>query len=142
MRGRRFACELTDVREIVPVGRVARLPGAPAHVLGVLNVRGLIVTTVDLGVRFGTGPVDRGDGAILLFEAGGKVMGGAVDAVHDVLPVAEGGVGAAEGTTPETAPEAGTGLVRGLVAVGESVVSVIDVGALVRDVLGTTGGET
>jgi len=56
VQGRLYAVDLATVREIVPIGRYARLAGAPAHVLGVVNVRGTIVTTVDLGSGWGGAP--------------------------------------------------------------------------------------
>lgn len=50
--GRVYACDVAAVREVVPLdarARLTRLPGAPATVVGLLNVRGKIVTVFDCG---------------------------------------------------------------------------------------------
>jgi purine-binding chemotaxis protein CheW len=96
--GERYACALKGVREVVPFGRVTRLPGAPSYVCGLMNLRGTIVTVVDLGARLGGAPVDRSDGVVLLVSRdpdgtsdapGARVAGLAVDLVHDVRALDE-----------------------------------------------------
>jgi len=105
-----YACEIGEVREIIPFRRVTRLPGAPAYVLGLLNLRGAVLTVLDLGVRLGGAPVDRALGSIVLVEAGARVVGLAVSDVRDVQPVAADAIEAAhEGVD--------RGVVRGLVHV-------------------------
>ena len=47
--GGRYGCRLEAVREIFVARPTARLPGAPPHVLGLLNVRGTLLTVVDIG---------------------------------------------------------------------------------------------
>jgi purine-binding chemotaxis protein CheW len=139
VQGRLYAVDLGTVREIVPIGRVARLAGAPAHVLGVVNVRGTIITTVDLGLRLGGDAVDRTEGSILLLEYGGRVLGVAVDDVQDVLTVEAG----AEEAAPDGARAGGAAsLLRGLVQTGGAVAAVLDAGALARETLVTVGGDS
>jgi purine-binding chemotaxis protein CheW len=136
VRGRRYACALTSVREIVPFGRITRLPGAPNAVAGVCNVRGIVLTIVDLGLRLVGEPVDRTEGAMLLLEYGGKVLGAGVDDVQDVL-VPEDGI-----HPPPDAPAAGTdAVVIGVVATADGVAVVLDPAALVRETLVVAGGE-
>lgn len=137
VRGRRYACDLASVREIVPFGVVTRLPGAPPAVVGVSNVRGLVVTVVDLGIRLADGPVDRAEGAMLLLEHGGKVLGAGVDALQDVL-VPEDGIQPppADGGAGDT-----SGLLCGLVQTNGGVAVVLDPAALVKETLVGTGGE-
>src|SRR5919107_903672 len=40
--GRVYACSIEPVREIIPVRRATRLPGAPSYVWGLVNLRGAI----------------------------------------------------------------------------------------------------
>ena len=48
--GRRvYACDVAAVREVVALAHITRIPGAPAYVRGLINVRGAIVTVVDGG---------------------------------------------------------------------------------------------
>ena len=53
--GRVYACAIEPVREIIPVRKATRLPGAPEYVCGLINLRGAIVPIVDLRCRFGQG---------------------------------------------------------------------------------------
>jgi purine-binding chemotaxis protein CheW len=54
----RYALELTSVREVVHAPDVTPLPGAPATVLGVLNLRGEVVPVLDTAALLGAGRVE------------------------------------------------------------------------------------
>ncbi len=74
------------MREILPPSPATRLPGAPPYVRGLINVRGTVITVVDLVARLSDRPA-RPDGPIMLVEHEGKVIGVAVDEVIEVQPV-------------------------------------------------------
>ena len=78
--------ELEIVREILPPSPATRLPGAPAYVRGLINVRGTVVTVIDLVARLFDRP-GRPDGPVMLVEHQGKVVGVAVDDVIEVHPL-------------------------------------------------------
>lgn len=123
-----YGCDIDSVREIVPYRRATRLPGAPAHVQGLINLRGTIVTLLDLGVRLDPmrGPVR--EGSIILAEHGARVVGIAVDEVMDVQVIME------EPIAPSV-DDAPRGLVRGLGHLDGGVVVLVDIHALVTQVL-------
>lgn len=81
-------CDLTVVREVVRGRSLARLPGAPAWVRGIMNLRGTLVTVVDLSARLG------GDGfasprIVLVVEGAGKRFGIGVESVDGVVEIPE-----------------------------------------------------
>jgi len=80
------ALENLRVREISGLRPVTPVYHAPPHVRGVVNLRGQIMTVIDLGVRFGIGPVptDRKT-RILVVPAGDEDVGLIVDSVEDVM---------------------------------------------------------
>jgi purine-binding chemotaxis protein CheW len=85
MDGHRFGMLAKDVREVVRAATPSPLPGAPAVVLGVLNVRGELVPVLDVRSRFGLKPralvhTDH----ILIVHAAGRLVALAVEAA-DVL---------------------------------------------------------
>ena len=82
--------ELEIVREILPPPPATRLPGAPAYVRGLINVRGTVVTVIDLVARLFGQPA-RPDGPLMLIEHQNKVVGVAVDEVVEVLPLPSDG---------------------------------------------------
>ena len=75
---------LTQVREIVPMRPVTRLPGAPAWVRGLLNHRGTLVPVMDLSARMGDAPADDRGRQVLVVEGGERVFGLLVDQVQEV----------------------------------------------------------
>ena len=54
--GEGFGVPIDEVREIVPVGAVSAVPLAPATVRGVINIRGRVVTLIDVARMHGREP--------------------------------------------------------------------------------------
>ena len=80
------ALDNASVREISGMRPVTVVHHAPGHVRGVVNLRGQIMTVLDLGVRFGIGAVpDDRKARILVVRAGSEDVGLIVDSVEDVL---------------------------------------------------------
>lgn len=77
-------CQVSAVREVVPLEHLARLPGAPAAILGIINVRGSIVTVVNgaavLHPRAAAGHLTM----VLIVDVGVRGVGLAVERVADV----------------------------------------------------------
>jgi purine-binding chemotaxis protein CheW len=128
--GRLCACDLEAVREIVSTRTATRLPGAPEWVLGIINLRGTLVTVVDLAVRFGAGA--GASKSIVVVEAAGKAFGIGVDEVRDVQAVAE------DALEEVDVQRAAGGIVRGLAHVGVSraeTALIVDVDEVARQAL-------
>jgi purine-binding chemotaxis protein CheW len=67
----RFAIHLFDVREVVEYTTITRLPGKPAFVRGIINLRGEITTIVDLKQRLNitdTGTTPAGSSRIIVLD--------------------------------------------------------------------------
>jgi purine-binding chemotaxis protein CheW len=120
--GRVFAIDAGAVREILPATPPTRIPGSPAAVRGLVNVRGTLVTVVDaalaVGVRDAPSSGDTGNGTaaptLVLVEQGTRTIGLIVDDVLDLVSVGDGAL-AAGGPFPGVRPEmvAATGLAAG-----------------------------
>jgi purine-binding chemotaxis protein CheW len=85
-----YAIGILQVREILQFESITRVPGMPASVRGVINVRGSVVPVVDLAVKFGlpeTAITSRT--CIVILEAqldgAGTVMGVMADSVSQVV---------------------------------------------------------
>jgi purine-binding chemotaxis protein CheW len=82
----RCAAPIERLREVLPALPLTALPGAPASILGIANVRGTLVTVVD-GRRL-LGEADHlVPDATVLVDVGGKPIGLAVDTVEDLVEV-------------------------------------------------------
>ncbi|HSU97951.1 MAG TPA: chemotaxis protein CheW [Gemmatimonadaceae bacterium] len=82
--GRAYACQVSAVREVVPLGRITRLPGAPDTVLGLINVRGGIVTVVNAGAVLHPDAGGVPLRMVLIADVGTRGVGLAVERVADV----------------------------------------------------------
>jgi len=84
-----YAIDILDVREIRAAEAVTRIAQAPAHVRGVINLRGAIVPITDLRVLFGLPAAERVDNTVVvILNLDGAYIGAAVDAVVDVVALA------------------------------------------------------
>lgn len=89
-----FALPLTEVRELLTPPPITVVPRAPRAALGVASVRGLLVTVLDLGVRFGkrASPVDpsgeRKARVLLVHAPHDEIVGLLVDEVLSVVRLA------------------------------------------------------
>lgn len=83
-----FGVPISLVHEIVRVPDITAVPEAPDCIEGVINLRGKIVSVVDLRKRFGEREIKRNKkNRILVAEVQGKRVGLIVDAASEVLKV-------------------------------------------------------
>lgn len=81
-----YALPIGEVQEINRVGEITRVPNAPAHVIGVINLRGRIVPVLELKQRLRLGQTKlTKESRIVVVEHGQKVLGLMVDRVSQVL---------------------------------------------------------
>jgi len=83
-----FGVPIAVIHEIVRVPEITAVPDAPGCVEGVINLRGKIVSIVDLRKRFGVREVaSHKKNRILVAEVEGRLVGLVVDAASEVLKV-------------------------------------------------------
>lgn len=96
-----YGINVMQVQEVLRYTEIAPVPGAPAYVLGIINLRGNVVTVIDTRQRFGLGPADITDNSrIVIIEADRQVVGILVDSVAEVVYLRQSEI--------ETAPNVGT----------------------------------
>ena len=82
-----YALPISDVREIVRLPEITAVPQSPAHVAGVMNLRGRILPVVDLRKRFGHAPESSLRNRVLVVALESKLIGLLVDAASEVLKI-------------------------------------------------------
>ena len=96
-----YGINVMQVQEVLRVTEIAPVPGAPHYVLGIINLRGNVVTVVDTRQRFGLMSKDMDDASrIIIIETESQVIGIMVDSVAEVTEIRSGEI--------ETAPNVGT----------------------------------
>lgn len=123
------------LREIAPGGAVAPVPGTPAAVQGIVNIRGGVMTALDSRVFLGQ-PPGEGPGTLVVVEVGGRRLALSVDEVEDLLTVA---IESLEPTTP--LPDQPVGGVIALVR-EERPFLLLDIEALVAPLFGAAPRQT
>lgn len=86
-----YGIHVKKIREVLRVGKIRKVAGTPANVLGVINVRGVIVTVVDTRIIYGMQPRPVTDlSRIIIVEVGGEnTVGMLVDFVMEVRDIPE-----------------------------------------------------
>ena len=84
--GQLFGLPIVRVQDVFIPERLTRVPLAPPEIAGVLNLRGRIVTLIDLRRRFGLGQREDGHASMAIgVEARGESYGLLIDSVGEVL---------------------------------------------------------
>ncbi|MBO6508961.1 MAG: chemotaxis protein CheW [Roseibium sp.] len=114
-----FAIDIMAVREIKGWTETAPLPNQPDYNLGVLNLRGTIVPTFDLGCRFGMGSTKTTPyHVVIIATVQERTIGLLVDAVSDILTVSDDQIRPVPDMERMTAAE----FLSGIITVEESMV--------------------
>jgi purine-binding chemotaxis protein CheW len=92
-----YAVPIGEVREILKLPPVTEVPRAPSEIIGVVSVRGLLVTVVDLRqrLRIAAGDLTRKGRILLVNGAENEILGLYVDEVLQVYRLAEAEIEAA-----------------------------------------------
>jgi purine-binding chemotaxis protein CheW len=82
-----YGINVMQVQEVLRITEIAPVPGAPSYVLGIINLRGNVVTVIDTRSRFGLMPKESNDdqSRIIIVEVNGNVIGMLVDSVAEVV---------------------------------------------------------
>jgi purine-binding chemotaxis protein CheW len=106
-----YGVPITSLHGIVRVPEITAVPDAPDYLEGVINLRGKIVSVVDLRKRFGqpSAGLDRRS-RILVVEHRGRLAGMIVDSASEVLKIPESEIEAAPAMMREGGLDCVTGL--------------------------------
>lgn len=81
-----YGINVMQVQEVLRYTEIAPVPGAPMYVLGIINLRGNVVTVIDTRSRFGLESTEVTDNTrIVIIEAEKQVIGIMVDSVAEVV---------------------------------------------------------
>ncbi len=116
-----YAIEVSQVREIISMVDVTRMPNAPGYIKGVINLRGQILAVIDLAERLDIEP-GEGDRRIIVAEVGDNRVGMIVDYVSEVLRVPESSIEA----NPVFSREAESGMIKGVIKLQNRLLILLD----------------
>ncbi len=81
-----YGINVMQVKEVLRYTEIAPVPGAPSFVLGIINLRGNVVTVIDTNSRFGLASSEvTDDTRIVIIESEDQVMGILVESASQVV---------------------------------------------------------
>jgi purine-binding chemotaxis protein CheW len=125
-----YGVNVMQVQEVLRVSEIAPVPGAPHYVLGIINLRGNVVTVIDTRHRFGLSSAEVTDNSrIVIIEGEGQVVGILVDSVAEVVELRESEIDSA----PNVGNEETARYIQGVHTRKGSLLIVVDINKLLSD---------
>jgi len=122
-----YGVDIMAVREIKGWTPTSPIPKAPPHVLGVINLRGIIIPIFDLRARFGMGSTEPSKShVVIIVIVGARTVGILVDAVSDILSIEPSQIR----DVPEMERHIDDDFINGLVALEDRMVTLISLQGL------------
>jgi purine-binding chemotaxis protein CheW len=125
-----YGINVMQVQEVLRVTEIAPVPGAPNYVLGIVNLRGNVVTVIDTRTRFGLPKAEMDDASrIIVIESEKQVVGILVDAVAEVVELYENEIDVA----PNVGTEDSSRYIQGVATREDGLLILVDLNKLLTD---------
>ncbi|MFP4424694.1 MAG: chemotaxis protein CheW [Candidatus Woesearchaeota archaeon] len=123
----RFGLNINVIKEIIKVPDYTALPKSDPYVEGVINLRGTVISVVDLAKKLGFPSKDiDNETRIIVIERGDEYVGLRVDGVDEVLSINEEDMQKAPGTT-----SVDKDLIEGIITREEGMLIIIDIDKII-----------
>lgn len=119
-----YATSIFRVKEIINYSGATQIPGTPAYVEGIINLRGKVIPVIDMAVRFGLTVNRKADMQAVIVESAGREIGVLVDVVNEVLRLDEADIDTGSSMTRTSQ------CIRGIGKVGERLMILLDLDLL------------
>ena len=125
-----YGIAVMQVQEVLRVTEIAPVPGAPVYVLGIINLRGNVVTVIDTRKRFGLSPHELDDVArIVIIETDKQVFGILVDSVAEVVELRRSEIEVA----PNVGNDESSRYIQGVATVDGKLLILVDLNKLLTE---------
>ncbi len=125
----KYGVDINHIREIIPLQAITTVPGVPGYVRGITNLRGRVITVLDLRVKLGlpaTPPT--ASTCIVIVEHAAEPLGLIVDDVSEVLQVDEEAIDHPSRVVSSLNSDHMTGVAR----FGDELLVILDLEAVLR----------
>ncbi|MGR6862118.1 chemotaxis protein CheW [Aliivibrio salmonicida] len=125
-----YGINVMQVREVLRHTEIAPVPGAPDYVLGIINLRGNVVTVIDTRSRFGLMQGEISDNTrIIVIESERQVIGILVDSVAEVVYLRSSEID----TTPSVGTEESAKFIQGVSNREDKLLILVDLNKLLSE---------
>lgn len=125
-----YGINVMQVQEVLRYSEIAPVPGSPDYVLGIINLRGNVVTVIDTRSRFGLPPAEVTDNTrVVIIEAEKQVIGILVDSVAEVVYLKQSEVDVA----PNVGTDESARFIQGVANRDGELLILVDLNKLLND---------
>jgi len=91
LKDNQYGVPLSDVKEVIGLPNCTFVPGAPAYFLGLINLRGRVVSAIDLKMKMGVSMESNETKrpAVIIIEIGEITLGCVVDSINEVMSISK-----------------------------------------------------
>ncbi len=123
-----FAVDISQVREVLELDKVTKVPQTPEMMRGVINLRGAVVPVIDMRLKFGMGETEKTvDTCIIIVEIAiddeTTLIGALADSVQEVMDLEEDQIE----PPPKIGTRLNTDLIKGMGKRGEEFIIILDI---------------
>lgn len=122
LKDEQFAVETKKVQSISDMMEITKVPKAPAHIKGLINLRGNIISLLDINLLLNIEGDNNGQNNIIILELEDELVGITVDEVEEVLEVDEAII--------EKFEERKKAYIKGVINFKDKIVTLIDIDKL------------
>ncbi|ACQ53603.1 chemotaxis protein CheW [Clostridium botulinum] len=123
LNNEQFAVQTDKIQSINDAMEITKVPKAPAHIKGLINLRGNIISLLDINLLLDIPKEDKSQNNIIILEMEDELVGIAVDDVYEVLDVEENLI---ERSSDERRKE----YIEGIINFQDRIVTLIDIDKL------------
>ena len=125
-----YGVDISQVREIIRMQEITRVPRAPEFIEGVINLRGKVIPVVDLRARFSMPDTDRNEEhRIVVVDVDGQDIGMVVDAVTEVSRIPSSSIEPPSSVITTDDSEYLTGIVK----TDDKLIILLDIAKVISD---------
>ena len=125
-----YGINVMQVQEVLRMTDVAPVPGAPHYVMGIINLRGNVVTVLDTRKLLDLATSDITDSSrIMIIESGKVTVGLLVDSVAEVVNIALSDID----PPPSVGNDEGSRYIQGVYSSDQQILILIDLNKLINE---------
>lgn len=118
-----YALPLLSVKEVIAMPEITKLPNTPKHFMGIMNLRGQIISIIDLRAKFNIANSFGAETTVIICDIKPFCIGIVVNSVDSVLSVNDENIK----SKPEIESDKKTDYITGVVSVDEQLILLIDI---------------
>lgn len=119
-----YAIPLLSVKEVIALPEITPVPQTPPHFLGIMNLRGQVISVMDLRAKLSIKPNTSGETAIIICDLKPNSVGVVVDAINSVLSPSRQEIS----DKPEIKSQRNTEYIKGVFRHQEKLILLLDIG--------------